>query len=243
MKIVWLGVYHIVGCGAMELPLEKNQEIFVTLSGIVNDRLFRLVDADGKKMNQMKYPRLAIIKPCIVKDQLVVNADGAEELVIHINHDHIDMGNKSAQWFSDFLDTECRLVRKTTPAKHPLHIACTPSLEVLNTKLQNSVRMTRFRPNIVLESTQPFEENSWRKIQIGYVNLLVTGLNDRCTVINVNQETGEVDLRGQTLLGKLRKFEECRSEQEKGIFFGIYLKVENEGYMYKDNQVKVLKSS
>lgn len=62
-----------------------------------------------------------------------------------------------------------------TEAKTPItfsdscqvHLVNTASLEDLNEKLQKQVNIDRFRPNIVIAGKQAYEEEKWKRIQIG----------------------------------------------------------------------------
>ncbi|MBF8295225.1 MAG: putative Fe-S protein [Bacteroidetes bacterium] len=65
------------------------------------------------------------------------------------------------------------------------------SLEDLNARLAVPVPMNRFRPNLVIDGTSAFEEDTWRSLQIGSVSFRVVKPCARCTVPTVNQDTGE----------------------------------------------------
>ncbi len=73
---------------------------------------------------------------------------------------------------------------------YPYLICGTASLTELNAKLDQPLKMNRFRPNIVVETQQAWEEDNWKKIKIGDQRLLVIKPCARCQVITINQETG-----------------------------------------------------
>jgi len=87
-----------------------------------------VVDGDGEFVTQRELPRMALIKPQIKTDELVLQAPGMQALHIALDavgavdgptrvrvwDDEVkacDMGPVAAQWFSDFLGQPLRLVR------------------------------------------------------------------------------------------------------------------------------------
>lgn len=124
--------------------------------------------------------------------------------------DAIDVGQDAASWFTELLGVYCRLVqmpetpsrfinRKYAPENSPVSFADSfplllisqMSLEDLNARLAVPVPMNRFRPNLVIDGTSAFEEDTWRSLQIGSVSFRVVKPCARCTVPTVNQDTGE----------------------------------------------------
>jgi uncharacterized protein YcbX len=125
-----------------------------------------------------------------------------------------DCGDTAAAWLSDFLATPVRLVRAgarfhrpvTKSAAQPgdlvhfgdaepLLIIGQASLDQLNDRIQENggtpVPMDRFRPNIVVNGSAPFAEDSWAKLRIGSVVLRNGGPCARCIVTTTDQLTGE----------------------------------------------------
>lgn len=64
------------------------------------------------------------------------------------------------------------------------------SLKDLNSKLQTPIEMNRFRPNVVLTGTKPWEEDAWTALKIGPVDLEVASACGRCTMITIDQKKG-----------------------------------------------------
>lgn len=96
--------------------------------GLVGDRRFLLVDADGRFLTQRTLPRMALIATELTADQLLLRADGAGQIAVRRQPDPAaplrnvsvwkstgllaeDCGDEPARWLSDFLKTPCRLVR------------------------------------------------------------------------------------------------------------------------------------
>lgn len=126
-----------------------------------------------------------------------------------------DCGDEAAHWFSEVLDEPCRLVRfdpaatrlaskKWTgdtdvpthfPDGFPMLVISQGSLDDLNQKLQArgraAVPMNRYRPNIVIDGVEPFEEDFTATIDAGPVRLQLVKPCTRCPMPSVDQATGE----------------------------------------------------
>jgi uncharacterized protein len=141
-----------------------------------------------------------------------------------------DMGALAAQWFSDFLGQPARLVRFDPEERRladaswssgleaetsfadgfPLLVASTASLADLNTRLaargQAPVTMERFRPNLVVDGLQAFDEDNIGDLLIdtpeGPVHLRLTKPCVRCSIPNTDPATAAVGHEpGDTLAG------------------------------------------
>lgn len=51
------------------------------------------------------------------------------------------------------------------------------------------ISMTRFRPNVVVDGTEPFAEDLWEEISIGEVVLRRSSLCDRCVMTTIHPDT------------------------------------------------------
>lgn len=141
-----------------------------------------------------------------------------------------DMGALAAQWFSDFLGRPARLVRFDPEQKRlsdtrwtspiqaenafgdgfPLLVASLASLADLNERLlqrgQGAVTMERFRPNLVLDGLNAYDEDHVDELEIdtaeGPVRLKLVKPCARCSIPDVNPETAETGTAvGDTLAG------------------------------------------
>lgn len=78
----------------------------------------------------------------------------------------------------------------------PILIACTASLDELNRRLvqkgKKRIPMSRFRPNIVIETTVPYEEDNWKVIQVGSTLLHLVKGCPRCKQSCTDQLSGVV---------------------------------------------------
>lgn len=84
---------------------------------------------------------------------------------------------------------------------YPLLVTTTASLDELNARitaehpgddrLGTPVPMERFRPNLVVSGTAPWEEDDWHRLRVGEVVFRVVKRCGRCVVTTTDQETGE----------------------------------------------------
>ncbi|MBC7879390.1 MAG: MOSC domain-containing protein [Anaerolineales bacterium] len=165
----------------------------------------------------------------------------------------IDQGDESAQWLSDWLGVSVRLVhvadgvqRKLNPEYaineddhtgfadgYPILIASEESLHDLNSRLDAHLPMNRFRPNIVVRDCHPFEEDTWKRIRIGDVEMAVVKPCDRCVVTTIDKETLE---QGKEPLKTLNTFR----KQPGGVMFGMNIIPLNEGHIKVGMNVEIL---
>jgi len=75
-------------------------------------------------------------------------------------------------------------------------VASEASLDELNQKLNEAgkepIPMSRFRPNIVIKGTKPFEEDKWKYISIGEELFAIVKACPRCKQSCTDQQTGAV---------------------------------------------------
>jgi uncharacterized protein len=115
-------------------------------------------------------------------------------------------------WFSARLGVECSLVRMPDSSKrlvnpfysvrkfqdtvsfadgYPFMLLGQASVDELNSRLSEPLPMNRFRPNFVVEGSEPFAEDTWKKIRIGETVFHVVKPCERCAITTVDQTKGE----------------------------------------------------
>jgi len=101
----------------------------------------------------------------------------------------------------------------------PLHLINLKTLVHLNSKLQVKVGPENFRPNIVLDGEEPFEEDYWTEISINGCRLKVQGPTKRCIFTTINPKTAlkEPNIEPLSTLAGLRR------SNGQPITFGIDL--------------------
>ena len=156
-----------------------------------------------------------------------------------------DMGALAAQWLSDFLGQGLRLVRFDPEQQRlsdpqwtgelqaesafadgfPLLVTSTASLADLNRRLAArgaaAVTMQRFRPNLVLDGLQAYDEDHIDELSIetaeGPVRLRLVKPCTRCSIPNVDPATADTGSEpGATLAGY-----RADPRLQGGVTFGI----------------------
>jgi len=120
VRVQSLRLYPVKSCAGIEV-----KEALVVETGFDLDRAWMVVDSGGVFVTQRELPRLALVRPKLRSEDLVLRATGM--LALHLSLDTVeakteatvwndrvaayDMGDLCARWFSDFLAREVRLVR------------------------------------------------------------------------------------------------------------------------------------
>lgn len=141
----------------------------------------------------------------------------------------------ASAWLAAVLGTPCTLVHMEDPGARPvtpdlaapgdvvsladgfpLLVVGTASLRALNERLDTPVPMARFRPNLVVDTVRPWEEDTWSHLVVGSVRLRLASPCARCTVTTLDQDTGAATPRKEPLrtLGLIHR------EAEGAITFG-----------------------
>ncbi|GAB6019524.1 Mitochondrial amidoxime-reducing component 1 [Chamberlinius hualienensis] len=108
------------------------------------------------------------------------------------------------------------------------------SLTDLNSKLEKPVSVHNFRPNIMIEGTNPFDEDTWQFVRIGETLLRWVQPCVRCIMTTVDPETGIMDkIEPIKTLRKYRKVTDKRITKVAGDspVMGAYGAVDYEGYV------------
>lgn len=155
-----------------------------------------------------------------------------------------DMGAAAAEWFSDVLHRPSRLVRIGQQSVRQVPLACVadafraagpppisftdafPTLLVseasvrdLNSRVPHEIPFDRFRPNILVTGTEPYEEDTWRSIEAEGLTFGCSAACLRCVITTADQQTGERD--GAEPLRTLSTYR--RAPDGSGVMFGQYL--------------------
>ncbi|MCC6851112.1 MAG: MOSC domain-containing protein [Comamonadaceae bacterium] len=163
-------------------------------------------------------------------------------------HDEVrafDMGDIAAQWFSDFLGLRARLVRFDPDERRlasrewtgtlesptafadafPLLVLGSASLAELNARLRSAghgaVGIERFRPNLVLDGLEAFDEDHLDELVVaadeGPVRLRLVKPCVRCAIPNVDPASGTSTPEVSTTLAGFR----ADARMNGGITFGM----------------------
>lgn len=255
--------YPIKACRGIEV--ESSQ---VERMGLQHDRRMMVTTPEGEFLTQREYPRLALVTPTLKEDTLDLSAPEFDSLRLNIQTtgaSHpvniwkskgvaaIDQGEEAAQWFSDWLGVDVRLVhiadgfKRVVNEKYAVHdddhtgfadgypilLISEGSLQDLNSRLETQLPMNRFRPNIVVRGCDPFAEDTWNRIQIGDVKVAVVKPCARCEVTTIDKVTLERSKEPLKTLGKYRK-------HKLGAIFGQNVIPLNGGSLRLGMNVEVL---
>lgn len=162
--------------------------------------------------------------------------EGAHRRIVRVWNDHVeavDAGDPAAQWLSDFLGQAVRLAyfpgwatRRTDrdydpigsdvgfADGYPILVVGQASLDDLNQRLATPLPMNRFRPNVVVSGTTPYEEDLWRRFSIGPASFDAVKPCLRCVITTTDQDSGERTPEPLRTLATFRK-------QGSGVMFGM----------------------
>jgi uncharacterized protein YcbX len=198
---------------------------------------------------------LRVTAPQQTELRLPISGCMGEELSVEIWSDTCtarSCGKKPDQWFSQFLGMAVHLVfmpdnshRLTDPQYgenqspvsftdgYPFLLISEASLLDLNNRLSRPLEMKRFRPNLVVRGCEAYEEDSWKRIQIGELVFELVKPCSRCTITTVDPLTAEVGKEPLKTLATYRK-------KGSKVYFGQNLIHKNTGILNLDMTVEIL---
>jgi uncharacterized protein YcbX len=208
-RIDRLFVYPVKSCAGIEV-----REALVTETGLDLDRAWMVVDESGGFVSQRELPRMALVRPQLKLNEVILRAPGM--LALHLSMDIVeepmrvrvwddevaafDMGAIAAQWFSDFLGRKLRLVRFDPEHRRLSNLQWTAGAEALN-------QFSDGYP-LLLASTASLEQLNAKLAAKGHAlvgierfrpNIVLSGLEahdeDRLDLLHIATEEGEVQLR------------------------------------------------
>ena len=157
----------------------------------------------------------------------------------------IDQGDAIANWISEVIGNDVRVVAlkstftRTVPLDEfalvdgidqsrfvdvaPILVTNVASLEDLNSRLEQSIPMNRFRPNVVIEGLEAFAEDSVNSLESGDLKLVRATYCERCAITCTDQETGE---RNNEPINTLKSYRHRENGYAGGVMFGTYMGVE-----------------
>ncbi|MDZ3990718.1 MOSC domain-containing protein [Pseudomonas sp. Teo4] len=165
-----------------------------------------------------------------------------------------DAGDEAAAWLSQMLGKPVRLVycppqrarylpsgyglnsdRAAFPDGFPFLLIGQGSLDELNRRIGRPMEMLRFRPNLVVQGSEPFAEDGWKRIRIGELEFRLLKPSVRCIFTTLDPVTGErsADREPLTTLKTFR-------EKEGDVLFGQNLAVDGQGVLEVGMSVEVL---
>jgi uncharacterized protein YcbX len=225
------------------LALVERDEVLLEGAGVRDNRRFHIVDADGRRYNQLRNGALVLIKPEYDGERLSLRfpdgtvADAEVALGDEITTDfygrpvvgRLVEGPWSAA-LSEWAGRPLRLVQSSPGAAvdragGPVSLVSRASLQELGRHgdENGAVDGRRFRMLFEVDGCEPHEEDTWVKgrLRIGAAVAYVRHDVGRCAITTQNPDTGAPDL------DTLRTIREYRGETanesgKKHIPFGVY---------------------
>ncbi len=112
-----------------------------------------------------------------------------------------------------------------------LHIVNLASVRELERVIGHAVNPLRFRPNVVIDGAEPWEEFNWtgKPLQLGPVQVEAFKRTERCAATNVDPETGKRDMAIPAALQRAWGHSD----------FGVYARVISDGMITVGDPVTV----
>lgn len=159
---------------------------------------------------------------------------------------------KIDQWFSDLLSMKCSLVympdttRRRVDGRYAQNkeitsfsdaytflIISQASLNDINSRIAEPLPMNRFRPNMVVTGSKPFEEDEWAHFTINAIDFYGVKLCARCVMTTINQDNAA---QGKEPLKTLSTYR----LKDKKVFFGQNLLHKGEGVVSVGDELTIL---
>jgi uncharacterized protein YcbX len=220
------------------------EEVELTERGVVENRRFLLVDADGKRLRSSLtvWPAPVQAEWDQVGERLRVAVDGAvlegpaagtgDVFPVDYHGRAIPVRAVEGPWtevLSRLHGSPVRIARPDGPGEvqeAPVTLVSRASLERLGEVAGQPVDGRRFRMLFDLDGCTAHEEDAWsgRRVRVGDAVLLVGGPVERCAVTTRDPDTGASDLDTLRLITSYR-------EPRSGVTipFGVYAAVEEPG--------------
>lgn len=137
----------------------------------------------------------------------------------------LTVSDEADRWFSSALGKPCRLVFMpetthravdSTYARnndavsfadgYPYLLIGQASLDYLNQQLAEPISMLRFRPNVVVAGSLPYEEDAWTQFQMGELEFYGVKPCARCVLTTIDPETGQPGREPLRTLARYRQW-------------------------------------
>ncbi|GEM75812.1 hybrid-cluster NAD(P)-dependent oxidoreductase [Vibrio sagamiensis] len=256
-----INVFPVKSIGGVALS-----SAWVEKQGLSFDRRFMVAKSDGGMVTARKFPQMVTIKSALVADGIVFSSIDESPLKIRYqdfkmqespaivwkdNFIAYTTTDEADDWFSKVLGQRVELLFTGEQSNrirekvghnvsfadgYPVLVISEASLEELNRRSSEKHSMDQFRTNLVIAGTQPFEEDSWKRIRIGEVEFNSVKACERCILTTVNTERGTLRESKEPL----KTLQQFRANERGGVFFGQNLVPVNEGMIRQGDVVEVL---
>ena len=228
------------------LALIQAESVMVGNFGIVDDRRFHLIDAEGRLVTQRQQGRLTLVKAGYLaeSDELTLHFPGGQHVRgpmelgdtvgTNVHWREVSGREVTGPWnqaLSSYCGSTVRLVKTDNPGEcfdeYPVSILSQASVDHLSSRTNGGSQFEgrRFRPNFLLDGCFLHEEDTWLggAVQIGPdLRVRLVAPDPRCAITTLDPRTGERDFDIPRLLLSYRP-------GERAPYFGVYGTVETTG--------------
>ncbi|XP_059153513.1 mitochondrial amidoxime-reducing component 1-like [Physella acuta] len=230
---------------------EEPRLTLVTCHSEGNDLVLRapgLDDLHLDKRPDLQAPTLLQYRRCKEKITVVYCGQGAEQwissylrrpatLVFSCPELGVrDVYRRSRHWPNTARDGDVTIFAYLTSYL----LTTTKSLDHVNSQVSGHVSSVNFRPNIVINNSEPFDEDNWAAVKIGHVTLFhAVEPCRRCLITTIEPTTAEFSEDRQPLA--LLKTFRCRQPYGAAPIFGLYVSLDVAGSIQVGDPVYVLR--
>ena len=215
--------YPVKAMGGESLP-----SVEIEVRGLVGDRRYAVVDGAGKLASGKHSTRFR-------------RRDEVFEFASRSTPEGVRVTGRGGEWpapgdeldrvLSEVMHAPVQVLPETTtPHFDAGHVSLvgTASLEWCREHLGVDADRRRIRPNLVVETDEPFVEESWASVTIGEVGLTADRRIERCRMIHIAQEGLPRDGRWLKALTAARE-----------MCLGVYLDVSRPGVVAVDDRLAI----
>jgi uncharacterized protein YcbX len=235
--------------------LAYRDEVFLGEHGVVDNRRFLLVDAEGRRLRSSLTAWPIVVSGTYDEDreeltmrfpdgrELVASAVGGEETVrLETSRGMLDGRVVPGPWaepLSDLAGHPVRVVRTKLPGLSlaaPVTFVSRASLDRLAEEAGRAIDSRRFRMLFTIDGCAAHEEDEWigRSARVGEALIRFGGPVERCAMTTRDPYTGVRDL------DTLRLIKDYRGMPRKGkIDFGVYAEVVEPGLVRAGDSVEL----
>ncbi|MDX6437122.1 MAG: uncharacterized protein QOK34_1956 [Gaiellaceae bacterium] len=256
-----ISIAPVKGLGLVHLD-----SVLLEDTGVRENRRFHIVDADGRRFNQLRDGGLVQIRPDYDADSerlTLTFPDGTsaagtvtlgDEIVTDFYGRPVTGQLVEGPWsaaLSTWLGRPLRLVQSSPGAavdrnRGEISLVSAASLVALAAQdgREGAVDGRRFRMLFELEGCEPHEEDGWvkRHLRIGDALVKIQGDVARCAITTQNAETGEPDFDTLRTISEYRPVT-LNDAGKKQIPFGVYGEVTEPGRVAIGDSVAVVELS
>ena len=241
-------------------PQSLDQAQIIT-TGLEGDRDFAVIDDDGRMLTAREHPMLLEVEAKIIDDKIYFkfkedfitvpretrSPKTRKGILFGQSVAGFELNDRVQKWFSKCVDVSCHVVEINKVYRRqmegqsiditytdaaPILLTSEASLRDLNNRMTLPVGMNRFRPNIVVNGGNAFEEDDWRSLKIGACEFEISHHCPRCVLTTIDPSDPKKGISKEPLK-TLSTFRKVGNE----VNFGVYLIPKKLGVIQLDDEV------